>query len=59
MQLTPQLESLHSQMDHPNAWETNSQVEDVMAHRKLDPESNFEQLSGGYRREAFENVSAL
>ena len=51
-QLMGQLESLHSQMDHTNAWETNRQVEDVIAHMKLDPESNFEQLSGGQKKRA-------
>jgi ATP-binding cassette subfamily F protein uup len=51
-QLMRQLETLHAEMDHSKAWETNSQVEDVIAHMKLDPESNFEELSGGQKRRA-------
>lgn len=50
--LMRQLANLHSEMDRSQAWETNSQVEDVIAHMKLDPESNFEQLSGGQKRRA-------
>ncbi|MSR77109.1 MAG: ATP-binding cassette domain-containing protein [Candidatus Omnitrophica bacterium] len=51
-QLMRQLGALHEEMDHHNAWETNSQVEDVIAHMKLDPESNFEELSGGQKKRA-------
>ncbi len=43
---------LQAEMDHTNGWETNRQVEDVIAHMKLDPESNFEQLSGGQKKRA-------
>lgn len=50
--LMRQLETLHTEMDAKNAWETNAQVEDVIAHMKLDPESNFEELSGGQKRRA-------
>ncbi len=50
--LMRQLETLHSEMDRTNAWETNAQVEDVIAHMKLDPESQFEELSGGQKRRA-------
>jgi ABC transport system ATP-binding/permease protein len=51
-QLMNELGRLQAEMDHTNAWETNSQVEDVIAHMKLDPESNFENLSGGQKRRA-------
>ena len=51
-QLMTQLSNLQAEMDHTNAWETNSQVEDVIAHMKLDPESKFEELSGGQKRRA-------
>ncbi len=49
-QLMRQLGDLQAEMDHTNGWETNNQVEDVIAHMKLDPESNFEHLSGGQKR---------
>lgn len=51
-QLMEELSRLQSEMDHTNAWETNNQVEDVILHMKLDPESDFETLSGGQKRRA-------
>lgn len=51
-QLMEELSRLQSEMDHTNAWETNLQVEDVISHMKLDPESEFETLSGGQKRRA-------
>ncbi len=51
-ELMRELEALHAQMDHTNAWETNSQVEQVIARMKLDPESDFERLSGGQKKRA-------
>ncbi len=50
--LMEELGHLHAEMDKANAWETNSQVEDVIAHMKLDPESLFENLSGGQKKRA-------
>ncbi len=51
-QLMRQLGDLQAEMDHTNAWEINKQVEDVTEQMKLDPESNFENLSGGQKRRA-------
>ncbi len=51
-QLMNELGRLQAEMDHSNAWETSQQVEDVIAHMKLDPESCFENLSGGQKKRA-------
>lgn len=50
--LMTELGNLQEKMEHANAWETNRQVEDVVAHMKLDPESLFENLSGGQKKRA-------
>lgn len=50
--LMDELGRLQAEMDRTNAWETNEQVEDVIAHMKLDPESRFENLSGGQKKRA-------
>ncbi len=50
--LMDELSKLQEEMDHTNAWETNSQVEDVIKHMKLDPDSLFENLSGGQKKRA-------
>ncbi len=50
--LMEELGYLQSEMDHHKAWETNSQVEQVIAQMKLDPESDFESLSGGQKKRA-------
>lgn len=50
--LMDELGTLQAEMDRTNAWETNLQVEDVIAHMKLDPESRFENLSGGQKKRA-------
>src|SRR3989338_7353964 len=49
-QLMRQLGDLQAEMDHTNGWETHHQVENVIAHMKLDPESNFEHLSSWQKR---------
>ena len=51
-ELLHELGELQAKMDHENAWETNLQVESIIEHMKLDPESNFEQLSGGQKKRA-------
>lgn len=51
-QLMKELDRLQSEMDHANAWETSRQVEEVIEHMKLDPESQFENLSGGQKKRA-------
>ncbi len=50
--LMKRLGVLQSEMDRTNAWETHTQVEDAIQHMKLDPESLFQQLSGGQKRRA-------
>lgn len=50
--LMNQLSKLQEEMDRTNAWEVNNQVEDVIAHMKLDPEAEFQNLSGGQKRRA-------
>lgn len=47
-----ELGRLQAEMDRSNAWQTHSQVEDVIAHMNLDPESLFENLSGGQKKRA-------
>ena len=49
-ELMKQLGDLQSEMDHSNGWETAHQVEEVIAHMKLDPESDFAKLSGGQKK---------
>lgn len=49
-ELMKQLGDLHEQMDHTNAWETHRQVENIIEHMHLDPESDFEHLSGGQKK---------
>ena len=51
-QLMKQLGDLQAEMDHTQGWETNREVEEVIAHVKLDPESQFEELSGGQKKRA-------
>ncbi|MBI4387702.1 MAG: ATP-binding cassette domain-containing protein [Candidatus Omnitrophica bacterium] len=50
--LMNELGNLQSEMDHSGGWEMNRQVEEVIAHMKLDPESQFEELSGGQKKRA-------
>ncbi len=49
-QLMSQLDNLQAEMDRTHGWETNRQIEEVLSHMKLDPESQFENLSGGQKR---------
>lgn len=51
-QLLKQLGDLQAEMDRAEAWETNREVEEAVAHVKLDPESRFEDLSGGQKKRA-------
>lgn len=51
-ELLRQLDDLQSKLDHTGGWDVNSQVEDVIAKMKLDPEGDFKQLSGGQKRRA-------
>ncbi len=49
-QLMSQLDKLQSEMDRTNGWETQRHIEEVLSHMKLDPEADFEKLSGGQKR---------
>jgi ATP-binding cassette subfamily F protein uup len=51
-QLMRQLDALQAEMDRTKGWETNREVEEVISHVKLDPESQFEELSGGQKKRA-------
>ncbi|MBI3307713.1 MAG: ATP-binding cassette domain-containing protein [Candidatus Omnitrophica bacterium] len=51
-QLMSQLDRLQSEMNHVNGWEINTHVEEIIATMKLDPESLFENLSGGQKKRA-------
>jgi ATP-binding cassette subfamily F protein uup len=49
-ELLRQLDSLQSELDHTGGWDINNQVEYIITKMKLDPESDFERLSGGQKR---------
>lgn len=51
-QLMNRLDALQSEMDRTNGWEINQQAEQIIAEMRLDPESDFETLSGGQKRRA-------
>jgi ATP-binding cassette subfamily F protein uup len=51
-ELMRQLGVLQSEIDHINGWDLNNRVENVISKMKLDPESDFELLSGGQKRRA-------
>lgn len=48
--LLKQLGDLQAEMDRVQAWETNREVEEAISRVKLDPESRFEDLSGGQKK---------
>ena len=48
--LLRKLDHLQHQIDHTNGWDINNQVEYAISQMKLDPDSNFEHLSGGQKR---------
>ncbi len=51
-QLMKDLGRLQAEMENTHAWDTHRQVEEVIEHMKLDPESEFEALSGGQKKRA-------
>jgi len=51
-QLMNELGKLQTEMDHTNAWDMNREVEEVILEMHLDPEAEFETLSGGQKRRA-------
>lgn len=48
--LLKQLDVLQEKMDQSNGWEIDRLVEQVITQMKVDPESQFEELSGGQKR---------
>jgi len=51
-QLMGQLERLQAEMERTNGWETHAHVESMIASVNLDPEAEFNSLSGGQKRRA-------
>ncbi len=51
-ELMRELDRVQSELDRTNSWDTNAQVELVLSQMKLDPESEFKNLSGGQKRRA-------
>jgi ABC transport system ATP-binding/permease protein len=49
-ELLKQLDELQAELDHTNSWDVNSQVLDVIMRMKLDPDRDFQLLSGGQKR---------
>lgn len=49
-ELLRQLDVLQDELTCTNSWDINNQVESIISHMKLDPESDFSQLSGGQKR---------
>jgi ATP-binding cassette subfamily F protein uup len=45
-----QLDDLQDKLDHTNSWDVSNQVDEVIVKMKLDPDSDFSQLSGGQKR---------
>ena len=51
-ELLRQLDDLQAKLDHTGSWDVNNQVEEVIEKMKLDPDSDFQKLSGGQKRRA-------
>ncbi|MFA6280914.1 MAG: ATP-binding cassette domain-containing protein [Candidatus Omnitrophota bacterium] len=51
-ELLKQLDVLQEKLTDTNSWDVNNNVEEVIARMKLDPDSDFNQLSGGQKRRA-------
>ncbi len=51
-ELLRQLDALQDKLNHTDSWDLDSQVEDIIAKMKLDPDSDFTLLSGGQKRRA-------
>lgn len=49
-ELMRRLDVLQAELDHSDGWAIHSEVELVISQMKLDPESDFEHLSGGQKR---------
>ncbi len=51
-ELLRQLDVLQDKLNHTDSWDVNNQVQEVIAKMKIDPDSDFAQLSGGQKRRA-------
>lgn len=51
-QILQELDRLQKELDHTHGWDLDTQVEDVLAHMKLEGDADFETLSGGQKRRA-------
>ena len=51
-ELLRQLDALQDKLNHTDSWDVNNHVEEVITKMKLDPDSDFAQLSGGQKRRA-------
>ena len=51
-ELMHQIDILQEEIDSAGAWNLNNRVENVIDQMKIDPESDFEKLSGGQKRRA-------
>ncbi|HOW43463.1 MAG TPA: ATP-binding cassette domain-containing protein [Candidatus Omnitrophota bacterium] len=49
-ELLRQLDALQAELDHTASWDVNNQIELVISRMKLDPERDFDSLSGGQKR---------
>ncbi len=49
-ELLHRLDVLQAELNHTNGWELEHQIDQVIAKMKLDPDSAFENLSGGQKR---------
>ncbi len=49
-ELLRQLDTLQDKLDHTGSWDVNTRVQEVIAKMKLDPDSDFDRLSGGQKR---------
>ncbi|MBF0252305.1 MAG: ATP-binding cassette domain-containing protein [Candidatus Omnitrophica bacterium] len=51
-ELMDQISKLQDEIDSSGSWNLNNRVENVIGQMKIDPESDFEKLSGGQKRRA-------
>jgi ATP-binding cassette subfamily F protein uup len=51
-ELMRQLDELQTELDRTQGWDVHNKVELVISQMKLDPEAEFQQLSGGQKRRA-------
>ncbi|MBF0479122.1 MAG: ATP-binding cassette domain-containing protein [Candidatus Omnitrophica bacterium] len=49
-ELMDELDRLQSALDHTDGWEISNQVDFIISKMKLDPDAEFELLSGGQKR---------